>query len=243
MNINDVTVVMPVSWIPSHPDTRIIDETISCVRMHFPHNEIILQIDGLRQERLEKKVFYDEFKSRVLWKSLHEWKNVLPIIFDEHSHQTTMMKATIDLIRTPALLYVESDTPLVTDREIDWKSCFNMLDSGLGNTIRFHHEEHIPMEHNYLMLGAEGGFMKTIQWSQRPHLSLVSYYRNEVLPYMPENTFIEDVFHSNVQVDGWEKHRLWIYHPEGGIKRSYHLDGRAGTRKFTSDDLAWGYIE
>ena len=50
--------------------------------MHFPENEIILQIDGLREERLNRKADYDEFKSRVLWKCLHEWKNVLPIIFD-----------------------------------------------------------------------------------------------------------------------------------------------------------------
>jgi hypothetical protein len=40
---------------------------------------------------------------------------------------------------------------------------------------------------------------------------------------------------------GWESHKLWIYHPEGSIKRSYHLDGRQGTRKYTSDDDVWGY--
>jgi hypothetical protein len=38
-------------------------------------------------------------------------------------------------------------------------------------------------------------------------------------------------------------HKLWIYHPEGNIKRSYHLDGREGGRKFTTDDDAWGYKE
>jgi hypothetical protein len=64
-----------------------------------------------------------------------------------------------------------------------------------------------------------------------------------VLPACDEKTFIEDKFHGVVQDDGWDKHKLWIYHPEGSIKRSYHLDGRAGTRKFTSDDDAWGYTE
>jgi len=93
------------------------------------------------------------------------------------------------------------------------------------------------------MFGLEDGFMKTIQWSQRPHLSLTKYYREVVLPACDEKTFIEDKFHGVVQDDGWDKHKLWIYHPEGNIKRSYHLDGRAGTRKFTSDDDAWGYTE
>jgi hypothetical protein len=243
MNKNDVTIVMVTSILPSHPDTRVLDETIREVRMHFPENEIILQIDGLREERLNRKADYDEFKSRVLWKCLHEWKNVLPIIFDEHSHQTTMMKKTIDLIQTSVMLYVEGDAPLTGDRHIHWDECLDMLEFGKANTIRFHFEASIPPDHSHLMLNKRGNFLKTIQWSQRPHLSRVDYYREEVLRVSDEKTFIEDKFHGVVQDDGWFKHKLWIYHPEGDIKRSYHLDGREGTRKFTSDDQAWGLTE
>jgi len=243
MNKNDVTIIIATSVLPSHPDTRIIDETIYAIRVHFPNNEIILQIDGLREERLSRKADYDEYKNRVLWKCLHEWKNVLPIIFDEHSHQTTMMKETIDIINTSAMLYVEGDAPLTPDYEIDWQKCLDMIEYEKANTIRFHFESSIPFEHNHLMLGIEDGFMKTIQWSQRPHISAVKYYRDIVLPFSDEKTFIEDRFHGKVQDDGWDTHKLWIYHPEGNIKRSYHLDGREGTQKFTVDDDAWGYKE
>lgn len=243
MNKKDVTVVVPTSILPSHPDTKILEETIESVKFHFPENEIILQIDGLRNERLNRKSDYDEFKSRVLWKCLHEWKNVLPIIFDAHSHQTTMMKESIDEIKTSVMMYVEGDTPLVTDMNIDWEECLDMLEYEKANTIRFHFESSIPEPHYPLMLERNGNFLQTIQWSQRPHLSLVQYYKNVVLPYSNDKTFIEDRFHGKVQEDGWEKHKLWIYHPEGSIKRSYHLDGRAGTRKFTDDDLVWGYSE
>ena len=243
MNKNDVTIILVTSIIPSHPDTTILDETMREVRMHFPENEIILQIDGLREERLNRKADYDEFKNRVLWKCLHEWKNVVPIIFDEHSHQTTMMKETIGLVQTAAMLYVEGDAPLTGDRHIDWKECLDMLELGKANTIRFHFEASIPKDHEHLMLEKNGNFLQTIQWSQRPHLSLVEYYRKIVLPSSDDKTFIEDKFHGVVQDQGWEKHKLWIYHPEGDIKRSYHLDGRAGTRKFTSDDEAWGLTE
>jgi len=243
MNKNNVTIIVVASVIPSHPDTTIIDETIASVRSHFPDNEIILQLDGLRKERLSRKNDYDEFKNRVLWKCLHEWKNVLPVIFDEHNHQTDMMKKTIDMVQTATILYVEGDAPITPDCEIDWQKCLDMLEYEKANTIRFHFETSIPFEHNHLMLGLEDGFMKTIQWSQRPHLSLTKYYREVVLPACDEKTFIEDKFHGVVQDDGWDKHKLWIYHPEGSIKRSYHLDGRAGTKKFTSDDDAWGYTE
>jgi hypothetical protein len=175
MNKDNVTIIVVASVIPSHPDTFIIDETISSVRSHFPDNEIILQLDGLRKERLARKDDYDEFKSRVLWKCLHEWKNVLPVMFDEHSHQTDMMKKTIDDIQTSAILYVEGDAPLTPDIEIDWQKCLDMLEYEKANTIRFHFETSIPFEHDHLMLGLEDGFMKTIQWSQRPHLSLTKY--------------------------------------------------------------------
>ena len=243
MNKNDITIVVATSILPSHPDTAIIDETISTIRSHFPDNEIILQMDGLREERLARKANYDEYKSKVLWRCMHEWKNVLPVIFDEHCHQTTMMKRTIDLINTAAMLYVEGDAPITPDCEIDWQKCLDMLEYNKANTIRFHFEAVIPHEHSYLMFGLEDGFMKTTQWSQRPHLSTVKYYRDVVLPFSEEKTFIEDRFHGKVQDDGWDAHKLWIYHPEGNIKRSYHLDGRRGTQKFTADDDDWGYVE
>jgi hypothetical protein len=243
MNINDITIIIPTSILPSHPSTKIIDETIASIRAQLPANEIILQMDGLREERLARKDAYDEYKSRVLWKCMHEWNNVLPIIFDDYSHQTTMMKKTIDLVETSAILYVEGDAPITPDCPIEWEKCLDMLEYDKANTIRFHFESVIPSEHEHLMFGIEDGFMKTNQWSQRPHLSTVKYYRDIVLPFSDEQTFIEDRFHGKVQDDEWDVHKLWIYHPEGSIKRSYHLDGREGTQKFTVDDEAWGYKE
>lgn len=253
MHLRDVTVVMATSVIPDHPSTKMIEQTISDIRVHFPDNEIIMQIDGLREEQQNRKNDYDEYKNRVLWKCLHEWKNVLPIIFDNHSHQTTMMKQTINEIKTSLLLYVEGDAPLTPDEFIDWQKCLDMIEYEKANTIRFHFEAEIPQSHKHLMFDLEDNFIKTAQWSQRPHLSKKSYYKDVVLPFSEEKTFIEDRFHGKVQDDvlpykkfsqeGWDIHKLWIYYPEGHIKRSYHLDGRQGTRKYTADDLTWGYKE
>lgn len=249
--MDDVTVVVVTSVLPSHPSTDIVDETIKSVRHHFPKSEIILQIDGLREEQSDRKEDYDEYKSRILWKCLHEYTNVVPVIFDEHTHQSGMMKQTIDMIKTPLLLYMEGDAPLVTDLEIEVDKCKQFIYDGHANTIRFHFEGVIPKEHESLMLGETDGFMKTVQWSQRPHLSTTLYYRDVVLPNTVERLFIEDTFHGRVMNDwndngliGWHKHRLWIYYPNHGknIKRSYHTDGRAGGRKFTSDDEAWGLV-
>lgn len=245
-----ITVIIPSSVIPMHPSTAVIDETIASIRHHLPDAEIILQLDGLREEQQDRKDDYDEYKKRILWKCLHEWHNVLPVIFEEHEHQSNMMQKTIDLIKTPLMLYVEADAPLVTDEKIDWHKCERFILDGHANTIRFHFEAQVPEPHKHLMLKQKGDFLQTIQWSQRPMLSSLAYYKSVVLPAVPEKSFIEDHFHGVVQSDyyedgelGWYRHRLWIYHPGKNIKRSYHLDGRAGTRKFTSDDDTWGYIE
>lgn len=247
----DITVVIVTSVLPSHPDTRIVDETISTIRHHLPDAEIIMQIDGLREEQLDRKADYDEYKNRILWKCLHEYKNILPVVFDEFSHQSNMMRQTIDMIHTPLMLYVEGDAPLTPDMFIDWDKCIDFILTGEANTIRFHHEAVIPREHDNLMLGVKDDFMRTVQFSQRPHLSTVLYYKDTVLPTLPHKSFIEDTFHGQVMNDwndygrvGWNKHRLWIYYPNGGdnIKRSYTTDGRAGGRKYTSDDEAWGLI-
>jgi hypothetical protein len=252
MNINDVTIVMPTSVSPIHPSTEIIDQVISSVRKYFPDNEIILQVDGLREEQAHRKEQYDEYKNRILWKSLHEWKNVLPVIFEKHSHQSTMMAETIDLIRTPLMFYIEGDVALKDNLDIDWQVLLDMLDSKEAYTIRFYSFNiFIEPDHMYLMLEQKGDFIQTFQWSQQPHMSTVAYYRHMVLPNTIPNYFIEDKFYGKVFSDchetlkRWDEHRLWLYNPQGkeDIRVTQHLDGRKNLRKFTSDDDAWGLTE
>jgi hypothetical protein len=261
MQIGDVTIVVPTSYIPSHPSTKIIDETIKNIRFHFPNNEIILQIDGIREEQKQYEDQYNEYKNKVLWKCLHEYKNILPIIFDKHSHQTTMMKETIGLVETSLILYVEGDLPLRTDRLIEWQKCFDLIGNDKANVIRFYLREEVPMEHEHMMCGQEDIFLKTVQWSQNPHLALTEYYRKFILPNVKEINYIEDEIYGKVQTDceylpnqtipsgdvyefkirNWEAHKMFIYYPDKGnnMSRVIHLDGRKSTQKFTNDDNHW----
>lgn len=240
--MKDITVVIPTSPIPSHPDTRIIDETIQSIRYHLPDSEIMLQFDGVHSKQTKFTEAYNEYKTKMLWRCLHEYKNVLPLVFDDHEHQSGMLHGTMQYIKTPLILYVEGDAPLTTDRKIEWDKCRQMIYDGKAHTIRFHFEEVIPKEHEDLMIGSpEDGFLRTIQWSQRPLLT-TKIYTEEMLKYFPKDskTFIEDEWHGVVLGDyykdsmlGWYKHRLWIYHIKDslGIKRSYTTDGREGEKK------------
>jgi hypothetical protein len=246
----DITVMIPVSPIKSHPYTAIIDETISTVRHHLPDAEIIVTFDGVRKEQEDRRTDYERFKREFLWNCLNNkaYRNILPLDFEEHSHQVQMARVALKYVNTDLVLYCEQDTPLTPDEPIEWQKCIDFIRSGRANMIRFHFEAHIPEPHQHMMIGpVEDGFLKTSQWSQRPHLISRDYFERILEENFSEdaNCFIEDKMHGVVSeayivedVKGWEKHRVWIYHPDGGnIKRSYHIDGRAGEPKWDESQI------
>ena len=237
-----ITVVTPVSPIKSHPDTTILEETITSVRALLPSAEIFLTFDGIRDEQKSRKADYDEFIHRTLWLADHVWGNVVPFLFDEHEHQSGMMRHIIDKIDTSLLLYVEQDTPIVTDEPIDMPAIEQMILDGESNLVRLYHEGVMPAEHMHLMHGRSNQFIETSQWSQRPHVASTAYYRRILNSHFTAGSkcFIEDrmygILEEAERIDGyqgWVQHRIHIYDPgNGNMKRSYHTDGRAGESKF-----------
>jgi len=230
---SDVTVVIPTSLIKTHPDTGIIEETIKSIRHYFPESEIIITCEG----RGYGDPDYEEYKARLLWKCNFKWHNVIPVVFNKFSQQSNMLKAVMGDIKTPLILYVEHDAPMVTDRNIDWNLIKDALYSGDADLVRLLHEEQIHPEHEHLVFRREGHFVKTKQWSQRPHLATKSFYARILQNYFTDDPeFIEDVMHGVVATfckdnpnTGWYNFRICIYNPTEdpiGIKRSYHLDGR-----------------
>ncbi len=247
-----ITAVVPVSPIVSHPETAILDETLDSIRYHLPTAEIIVTFDGVRPEQEHRREAYEEHIRRALWRLDHHYGNAVPFIFDEHLHQTGMLRAIIDEIRTPLLLYCEQDTPIVTDEPIEWRRICTVISGGASNLVRLHHEALILDAHKHMTHGLEFppeyngevndiDFVRTSQWSQRPHVASVAYYRTVLSYFSTEaKAFVEDRMHGVVDeafkrdgMQGWFQHRLHVYHPNtGNIKRSYHTDGRAGEPKW-----------
>lgn len=242
-----ITVVVPISPIPAHPDTTMLQTTLDSVRHHLPDAEIILTFDGVRREQTSRTADYQEHIRRVLELADHHYGNTLPLLFGRHLHQTGMMRAALHRIDTPLVLYVEHDTPLVTDEPINWAKVRDHIETGQSNLVRFHHEGVIPAEHQHMMHGRDDEFIRTSQWSQRPHLASTAFYRRimDNCFTTDANSFIEDKMHGVCDeafridgIDGWYQYRLHIYSPFGdNIKRSYHLDGRAGDTKYDGSQI------
>lgn len=228
--MKDITVLIPVSPIPTHPSTEIVDQTIASVRERLPDCEIIVMFDGLPAWFMQYKEAYDKFTQDMLWK-INQDGNMTPLLFDHHKHQSGMVREALKLVRTPLILFLEQDTPL--HNEIPFDELVETVKTGYVNVLRFHFEAQIHPEHEYLMLDHKPidilgqPFLRTRQWSQRPHLASTQYYRDICMKYWDnEPRFIEHIMYGVVVEGNYDEHRLHIYAPKGTFVRSKHLDGR-----------------
>lgn len=248
--LSDITAIVPTSPIAAHPETALLQETLDSIRHHLPDCGIIITFDGVRAEQSAMQPDYREYIRRV--RAL-DYGNVVYMEFGEHRHQTGMMRAALQKVNTRFILYVEHDTPLCTDLDIDWQMITEAMTTYEEPAVcRFHHESVIPEAHAHMVdgvlryrnpdLGRKVDFVVTCQWSQRPHLARTDFYRRIMAEcFTPEaNCFIEDRMHSFAYEayklrgkDGWREYPIGIYYPDdGNMKRSYHTDGRAGGPKW-----------
>ena len=130
-------------------------------------------------------------------------------------------------------MWSEQDTPLHND--IPFEQLIPVIENGYANIIRFHFEATIPEDHKHLMLDQDAidilgqPFIRTRQWSGRPHLASTKYYREIVDKYFDDQPrFIEHIMYGVVAEthNDFDEHRVHIYAPKGTLVRSKHLDGR-----------------
>lgn len=237
---NGVTILVPTSPIPSHPSTEIIEETIASVRHWFPREEIILMCDGVRPEQEHYRSDYELYLKAVMELAEHRWRDVYPMVFENHTHQIEMTRAALDKVRTSLVMFVEHDTPIVIDESIDFASIMLDLLDGSLNVVKLHHEALILDVHRHLMVdhapnpNFKSSVMRTLQWSQRPHLARLDWYRAMLDRVAGRKGMIEDAIAGFVATEPWGRNRVAIYTPtkNHNIKRSLHLDGRG-------DDPHW----
>lgn len=245
---DSITVIVPTSPIPSHPDTAVIEATIASLREQLPTAEILVTIDGVRPEQAHRQADYDEYVRRLLWLTDHHWHNVLPLLMDEWLHQANCTRRALEEVRTPLILFVEHDTPILG--EIDWPSLCGFVQSGEANVVRLHHETTILRDHTSIMLDKQTRWVgpdqrlplrRTRAWWQRPHVASARFYRERIMAMFTESSrsMIEDAVYGPMSSDctdhgeaGWWDWRVWIYTPPGDIKRSTHLDGRDTDEKY-----------
>lgn len=229
--VDDVTIIMPTTHMPSNPSTEVIEQTLDSAVQQMPNSELIVMIDGLKPEKSECLADYEEATRRLLHLLKYKYKHAIPMRFEQYGHQSLMTRQALKIIHTPLILFVEHDTPIT--RDIDWVGIKEVVKSNYAYVVRLSHEGRVLDEHQYLMLDKEPQLVhgvpliRTIQWSQRPQLCSTDFYRTIIEKYHDDQPrFIEHVMYGHLAHGDWNEFRVHIYAPEGDMQRSIHLDGK-----------------
>lgn len=231
------TVLISASPVPSHPSTSMIEDTIARVRAYpeFARSEVIIMLDGVSAETEHMREAYVEHTRRLVDLCQHDPRffGCLPMVFGGHVHQSEMTRQALKLVTTPLVFFVEHDTHPVG--EIDFTGIQRvLLETEFANAIRLHvFHEVLPEHRAYYTDGVVndvGGvpLIRTVDWSQRPHLAKTDWYRKMLDAHVPvgKQIWIEHAWYGPVRAAEWEAHRVCIYAPPGNMTRSGHVDGR-----------------
>lgn len=248
---NQLTVLIPTSPIPSHPSTSIIDETILNIRK-YTDAKIIIMCDGVHSSLEHRTAAYKQYIYQLQTK-MSSYGDCEIVIHDTHKHQAIMTREVLADVKTPLVMFCEHDTSPIGG--IPFESICDLVshENGIINCLRFNIFHEILDEHQYLMIDKKPTVyhevihgektilrikcVRTIQWSQRPHIAKTKWYRNILWDHFQRDkrTMIEDVMHGIVQEKfkslGYDTFGLAIYTPEGNQLRSYHSDARGTDTK------------
>lgn len=237
-----ITVCVVTSPTASDPSTETIETTLGSIYHHQDALRWCMPLIGADGVRPEQRALTDAYEAKLA--TLEE--NADDVLrLPAWGHQANVMRALLQEVTTPLLLFMEHDTPFTPDVDIDWEWSAETVLSGELDSLRFLHESQILPEHEHLMLNEIEGrvrYIRTVQWSQRPHLARTDWYRDLIATYFGKSsrTMIEDCLVGVVNYHwrtyghaGLDKFKLGIYaDPDPTMQRSYHLDGRAGGDKY-----------
>src|SRR6267154_387225 len=220
--MSEITILISTSPRPSHPRTRILDQTILSISAQLPEAPIVIMADGP-----VKTDAYLQFLH-----SIHDrYANGVVQTHQLQAQQSGMLAPALQLVTTPFILYLEDDWEIHPN--VEWSSLTEIIRSQFANYIRLYHGHRIHPLHEHMMCGRviEQGIplVKTTQFSMNPHLASTSFYRGTILPRCVGQTdMIENIMHGPCASAEWEEYRLCIYNPIdcATMKRLTHLDGK-----------------
>lgn len=235
--MRNTTILIPTSPIPSCPSTHIIMATIRSIREQLSDASVIVTADGGGDDR------YREYVERLTEIDVPDLIVIGPA--PAPVHQSGMLGTALDLVRTPLVYYLEHDW--LTLPSVPWSELSALILSGRFNYLKLHAAPRVSPAHEHMMRerviyhglaeydryndrAADRAIpvIKTVQWSQNPHLASTEFYRSLNERFIRDRTdFIENLLHGIVGGAPWEEFKLGIYNPmDGDMFRVYHLDGK-----------------
>jgi hypothetical protein len=242
---SQVTILIPTSPIPRHPETELLERCVASIRHYFPTAHAIIMCDGIRPQVEHRREQYSEYLKKVSELiTAGKLGNTKMSVFAAHAQQATMTRNTLHHhVSTPLILFVEHDAILRAEPPINFPVIFDLLLRKEANLIRFYGWKDIWHEHEYLMRGefthAGTRFVKTVQYSQWPLVSRTDYHMELLKRYVANGqvTMIEPAVYYQVARGAWEDNKILIY--LDGELAFTHVDGRLDETTGEKDPAEW----
>jgi hypothetical protein len=235
--LNDITILMTTSSIPSHPSTEIIEECMASVREQLPDAPLIILADGLHPSFEYRRNEYEEYLNRLEPLS-RTWGDCTILESEDWVHQANLTRIGLEFTATPTIAFLEHD--ILLHGEIPWRKMVGAIASHEAYCIRLSTAEDVPWYWQHLMLDEQRKWpngipmLRTRQWSGCPHLASSEWYRKTITRYFDPacRCFVESVLFGVIGTSVgrdeklWDNWRLWMYAPEGNMHRFSPLPGR-----------------
>ncbi len=215
-------------------------------------------MDGVRPEQECLRLGYEVYSQRMLIRAKGEWSNFTPVQFDKFTHQAGMMRAALSrsLIKTPLVLWVEHDLPLVEDvtpgREndsfIDWKGITETLLDGEVSCIHFCCEKDLTLlrrpnqiaqykditgEEMRLFRSRHGvPLLTSITWDSQPHIARIEFYQFLCSAFDKGQIHFDCEQTRQLIEQHHREYPLGWYAPEGDMNRFIGLPARGNETKY-----------
>lgn len=224
-----ITVLIPTSAIPSHPNPALMDETMAGIKFHFPESQTIILADGIWSGIAHRQHQYQKYLEAIE----RRYPNTRIVKFPVHTQQTAMAQYAIqNFVQTKLVFWNEHDAPLRIDRAIDWDKIVWEIESGDAGLVRFtYFDEGIHEAHEHLTRGRyrwdDVTFVKTVQFSGWSFLTTVDYFVRKIFSGPPiEKQMLELRQYERVVNAPWEEYKVVIYCPDPPAQRFRHSNGR-----------------
>ncbi len=236
-----LAVIVTASVIPSHPDIRIIKNTIESLNLiNLPIKSIIvLAHDACNDEN--KVNDYNEYLNNLskFIETRNDFKRFRICVRENHGHLVGNVRNAMEFLKRKIdpefVLVIQHD--LTFSRTFDIQKIVEDMKSPSGKSlkhVRFtkrkvgcHHADGIiPEIYGKVVKCNNYKYTSTGIWSDNNHISPFSYYENIIMKECPNGTAMELVIGG---VSNWERHEkygTYLFGVDKDLASIYHLDGR-----------------
>jgi hypothetical protein len=228
---DELTVVVQTSFVPSHPDTAMLERSLASLSLLGQRRRFLFLFDGLRGS--------PEDERRYRW-----YKQLVRAQFPGDCFEAVepvgsggCLRRALDRVTTPYLLYWEHDWEL--SRPIDTAGILRTLrDQPAVRSIRLNQRVTLqaPGDLELLQRSPDEAvpLVATPCWSANPHFARTETYRSFVLPRCVDGQALEVPLFEAALHDYYARglprqHAEWgncIYGTIGAAAVVHHLDGR-----------------